>query len=332
MLVIAFAACAVHADPPVFPGGDNDPASPAPTYRTSPFPAAAPSLPDAAGDAGLPAGILDSRYHREAKPAWENLSVLGGLDGSKGPEDLGVSANFGVRGAVQTGMPLVEDWGLGLQVGTGVNYERTATRFMHVLLDTNQRTQSFTTIGLFQRTESGWNWGVVYDFLYDHYYVDMTLGQLRGQAGYWFDPQNEMGLWGTLRAQSERLIISQDNLALEPIDQLNLYWRHIWPTNVVTRGWVGLAEGHGRYILIGPTSPAVHHPLVFGADVFIPLTGSLAIFGEANFITPNDSGTVTALFGLVYYPAGTAGDAFRNRFAPLLPTGNNPTFGVNVQP
>jgi hypothetical protein len=66
--------------------------------------------------------------------------------------------------------------------------------------------------------------------------------------------------------------------------------------------------------------------------VYIPLNGNWAIFGEANFITPNDSGTVTAFFGLVYYPAGGAGNAFRNRFAPMLPLANNPTLAVNLQP
>src|SRR5882724_3819816 len=69
-----------------------------------------------------PADPLPERARRpswEARPFWENFSVLGGLDGAKGPEDLGISANFGYRVAVQTAGPLVAEWGLGVQIGTG---------------------------------------------------------------------------------------------------------------------------------------------------------------------------------------------------------------------
>ena len=39
-----------------------------------------------------------------------------------------------------------------------------------------------------------------------------------------------------------------------------------------------------------------------------------------------------AFLGLAYYPGGGALGALRNRFAPLLPGANNPTFGVNLRP
>jgi hypothetical protein len=281
----------------------------------------------------LPVAIPTGRWLRETKPLWENFSILGGLDGAKGPEDLGISENFGARFTVQTAFPLIDRWGVGLQIGTGLNYHETMTRFLHALTGVHDRTQSFTTLGLFQRSQAGWNWGVAYDFLYESYYVDMNLGQWRGQVGYWYDADNEIGLWGTLRSHGEQLIVNNtQTLTLEPINQLNLYWRHVWPSDAVTRMWIGLAEEHGRFVLFGPSAPSVHHPIVFGAEVFIPLSANVAIFGEANFITPNDTGTVTAMVGLIYYPAGTVGGVFRNRYAPLLPVANNPTFGVNLRP
>ena len=45
-------------------------------------------------------------------------------------------------------------------------------------------------------------------------------------------------------------------------------------------------------------------------------TIGVAIFGEANFITPNDTGTVTATFGLAINLGGRAVEASRDRFAP----------------
>lgn len=265
-------------------------------------------------------------------PWLENFSVLGGIDGAKGPEDLGVSANFGFRTAVQTSGPLVADWGLGLQLGTGVDYHRNATRFVRLLMGARDRNQWFNTIGIFQRTDSGFNWGIAYDFLVEHSYTNVELGQWRAQIGYQLNENNEIGVWGTLRDFGDSARIGALNLSYQPINQYAIYFRHIWPTGVMTRGWAGLAEEHGRFVLGGPAFPQTHHPFVFGADVYIPLSDSWAIFGEANFMTPNDSGTVTAMLGLVWYPSGTAAKALRNQFAPLLPLANNPTFGVNLVP
>ena len=75
----------------------------------------------------------------------------------------------------------------------------------------------------------------------------------------------------------------------------------------------------------------VNHPLVFGADFYVPLNDWVFLFGEANFITPNDSGTVTATLG-VAITWGGARNVARNRFAPLLPVANNPSFAVNLRP
>jgi hypothetical protein len=268
----------------------------------------------------------------EARPFWENFSVLGGLDGAKGPEDLGISANFGYRVAVQTAGPLVAEWGLGVQIGTGVDYHRTATRFLHLLADVHDRTQSFSTLGIFQRTESGLSWGVAYDYLAERYYTHFDIGQWRGQVGLELNPANEIGVWGTLRDKGDSALVGGQVLSLEAINQVNLFLRHTWPTGVMTRAWAGVAEQHGRFVLGGPAYAPTYHPFVFGAEVFIPLNERWAIFGEANFITPNDSGTVTAFLGLVYYPGAGALGALRNRFAPLLPVANNPNFGVNLQP
>src|SRR5262249_39498425 len=116
-----------------------------------------------------------------------------------------------------------------------------------------------------------------------------------------------------------------------PISQANLYWRRIWPNEAVTRAWVGIADRHDQFILVLPGHRTLHHPVVFGADLFVPLTDRLALFGEANFITPNDTGTVTATLGFAWHFGGTAKHQARSRFAPLLPVANNPTFAVDLE-
>jgi hypothetical protein len=261
----------------------------------------------------------------------DNLSVFTGLDGSKGPEDLGINADFGFRSSVAWAYPIMEEYGLGVQVGSAINYHRTALRMLPAITGTHDRVQSFTTFGVFQRTDLGINWGVVYDFLAEDYYQDFEFGQWRGQVGYNLTPEDEVGSWTTLKDFGDDGSAGGQRFKLRPIIQSNVFWRHIWANETVTRMWVGLAESHGRFVLVAPGDTSVHTPWVFGGDVFVPLNESWALFGEANFITPNDTGTVTATFGFAFYPGAKARCAGRSRFAPYLPVANNPTFAINLR-
>lgn len=271
--------------------------------------------------------------HGPRHPGWcDDLSLFLGLDGSKAPEDLGVNANFGLRGAFNWELPIWENRGLGVQVGSAVNYANNALPVLKAVNGTTDRVQSFTTVGLFQRTDFGLNWGVGYDFLAEDYYRSLTFGQWRGQIGHQIGPDNEVGIWTAIRSFGDNARVAGQSFRLKPITQGNLFWRHVWGNESVTRLWVGLAEEHGRFLLGAPARATAHHPFTFGADLYVPLTDHFALFGEANFITPNDTGTVTATLGVAFYPGGRAKSAGRSRFAPLLPVANNTTFAIDVQP
>jgi hypothetical protein len=268
----------------------------------------------------------------EHRTGWfDNFSAFTGLEGVKSPEDLGINANFGLRAAANWGIPLLEQYGIGAQLGSALNYSRTAVRVLRSVTDTRDNTQGFFTAGLFQRTDFGLSWGVVYDFLLQNYYQEFEFGQWRGQIGYAVTNNDEFGLWGAIRDFSESGQVGDQAFQLRPILQGNVYWRHIWEHEIVTRIWVGVAEEHGRFVLVAPGNTSVHHPVEFGADVFVPLSDRLALFGEANFITPNDTGTVTATFGIAFYPGGKARETARSKFAPLLPLANNETFAIDLR-
>ena len=59
---------------------------------------------------------------------FKNLSLFAGLEGSKQPQDFGVNANFGGRFQANLGLPLVEACGLGMQIGTSINYTDNAVQ------------------------------------------------------------------------------------------------------------------------------------------------------------------------------------------------------------
>ncbi len=133
-------------------------------------------------------------------PLWDNLSFFGGLDGSKEPEDLGISAHFGLRVAVNAGFPLLEQDGLGWQVGTALNYSQNAVGVLKLVDGVTNDLQSFTTLGVFQRSPSGVNWGLVFDFRNDDYYQNLSFGQWRGQVGYDLGADDEVGVKAMVRS------------------------------------------------------------------------------------------------------------------------------------
>ncbi len=126
---------------------------------------------------------------RTTSPAspWSNLSVFAGLDGSKQPQDLGINANMGVRFSVNAGFPLPSLGGVGIQAGVAVNASDAAVHVLDQIEGTSRRTQTFTTVGLFQNAGKA-NWGLVYDHLEQSYYDRFSLGQVRGTAGYLVNP------------------------------------------------------------------------------------------------------------------------------------------------
>jgi hypothetical protein len=262
---------------------------------------------------------------------FDNVYFFAGLDGAKEPEDLGINTNFGARLHFNWGIPVWQDAGIGIQIGSGLNFHNNAQSILHDLGGPTDRTQSFTSLGLFQRTEGGLNWGFTYDFRFDDYYRQIDTSQWRFQIGHMVGPSDEFGVWGTVHERISGAVVAGQLYTYEAINQYNVFWRHVWPGEASTRVWLGVAENHDTFVFGLPPSRRSNHPLVFGTDFYIPLSDCVFLFGEANFITPIDTGTVTATVGLAITWGG-ARNLARGRFMPLLPVANNSSFAVNLRP
>src|SRR5262249_15870516 len=94
--------------------------------------------------------------------------------------------------------------------------------------------------------------------------------------------------------------------------------------------WIGISEGHAQANLALGDLKRTGAQFVFGAEVDVPLNQYFAIYGQANFISPADSGTVDSFLGLTYYPGAHAFPANRNPFAPLLSLANSTMFATNL--
>lgn len=261
----------------------------------------------------------------------DTLSVFLGYEGSKQPQDFGVNAHFGGRTHINWGAPLWEEAGLGLQLGTAINATANAVQVNERIEGNSSRTQSFTTVGLFQRDPSGWRWALAYDFLFQDYYDDFDLGQWRGRLGYELSPANEVGVQAAVSDNGDAGQFGPVDVYLRPITHGSVYWRHTWNNGAALRGWIGVAEGHSEANVALGDLPPQDECLVYGSDVFVPLGDYLAIFGESNFMTPADTGAVDAYLGFEIFPWGGAKRSRRNPFTPVLPVANNTSMTVDLE-
>ncbi len=265
----------------------------------------------------------------ERETLFDNLSLFGGLDGSKQPQDFGINAHFGGRIHANWGIPLVRDLGIGLQLGAGYNFSDNAVQVVERVLGPTNRQQYFQTVGLFQSTEFV-RWGVAYDFLNQSYYDQFNLGQWRGKLEVILTEKDDVGVWVAFEGQDDQGFFGGTEVTLRPISQGNIFWTHIWEHQARTTIWAGMSEGHSQANAALGDLPRTHDCFVFGSELHIPLNDRVALYGQANFIRPADTGTVDATLGLVYYPGTSAYRARQQRFAPLFAVGNNPTFAQDL--
>lgn len=261
----------------------------------------------------------------------DNFSVFTGLEGSKQPQDFGVNAHFGGRVATNLGIALHRDLGIGFQIGTSINATASAVQVLELIGAGTGRVQSFTTVGLFQRTDGGWIWGVGYDFLYQEYTDVATLGQARIRLGYELTENSEIGARAMIATQdAQNVDFGGVDVTLEAIDQAHLYWRKFWASRGFTECWIGISEGHSEANIVTGDRPELDNQFVFGSSFHQPLNDYLALYGEANLMMPSDTGTVDAFLGFECYPGGGSWSSQRNRYNPALGVANNTNFSVNL--
>ena len=275
----------------------------------------------------------DSDQLTDLAPTWkwsDSLELFMGLDGSKQPQDFGVNAQFGGRVQANLGVPLWEENGIGFQIGTAVTQADHAVAVTHAIEGSSSRTQSFTTMGVFQRTESGWTWAIVNDVLYQQDYDRETLDQWRARVGFDLNGRDEIGIMGSIPQAGANASWAGIDVHLSPLRQGSMFWRHDWESGAQTTGWFGIADRHGQANAAINDRPNTNYVIVFGADLQVPLNNYWALFGEANFVMPSDTGSVDAYLGFAYYPGGGAFGWRRRTWSPVLPVASSPSFVTNL--
>ncbi len=266
---------------------------------------------------------------------FENLTVFGGAEGFKSNVDFGNNGNFGLSYGVNFGRPVPFFNDLAFQVGGRVVQSNLSGYDTVGVFETDARNQFFVTAGIFRRFRhcTGLQWGVVYDYLSDEYYVDMNLGQVRGEISFRGPKQFELGVWVAANvADDEQPVPAGANqlanfpgvIGWETQDQYNFFVRR-QGCGGEFRVWGGFTDDSDG---------------IFGGDFRAAITHRFAVVGGFNYLIPNESaeegGFQQEAWGvgvnLVWHIGGRAQCASCSPFRPLFEVANNATMITDLQP
>ncbi len=261
-----------------------------------------------------PMGPLWWVGHPRFRGLLRDLSLFAGVHGFKGPLDQGRNGNFGFHEGFNFGSPLGGPWGLGYQVGAAAVHSNFTGADAS---DPGQdRNQVFITAGIFRPRCVGLNWGVVFDYLNDNYYIDADLRQIRSETSWRFPNGSEVGYWGAYGVSKDRSL----ELQLQPTDLFAFYYRRHFQGGGDGRIWGGFS-GHGDG--------------VFGADIRVPIGHGWALENSINYLAPksaNGNGqrhereSWGVNIQLVWYLGQPAACALKSPYRPLFGVANNATF------
>ncbi|MDH3718686.1 MAG: hypothetical protein OES79_11255 [Planctomycetota bacterium] len=255
-------------------------------------------------------------------------SIFLGMQGFKGPQDLGRNGNFGFHQGFEIAVPspiVPISFQLGLRF-TQSNFEGNQVTDSY---RSDSREQVFLTTGLFRRADGccPWQWGVVFDWMHDEYWVEADFSQVRLEISRHTRCGNE---WGFLAAfgtgeenfDDQRIRELEDfDFGAKPTDYYGVFWRR-----------ATAACGEWR-LLAGVTERS---DTILGGDFWLPVGSCLALDGDFTFlIAENDGlrGQQEEAFGvglsLVWYPYRPPRNVAGNPLRPLLRVADNARFFVN---
>jgi len=256
-------------------------------------------------------------------PQWpNNIDILAGVQGFKGPLDQGRNGNFGFHEGFNVGGHLWLTKCVSYQFGgtwTQQNFHGDQTPGFY---RDDTRQQVFGTAGFFVRADNclPWQGGVVVDWLHDDYGVEYNVGQVRAEISRVGCFGNEFGFMGAFRIREDEVNMGtigqlQGLVTLQTVDQYCLFVRTHFDNCGEGRLWGG-ATGDGDGI--------------FGGDYRIPLSDRFLLQGNFNYLITRESeqqGQRNEAWGisleLVFQPFCRARRSMSDRNRPLFNVADN---------
>lgn len=254
--------------------------------------------------------------------AFENVQLFGGVAAFKGPVDHGLNGNFGFHEGVNWSGPVFEYGGIGGQIGFRAVQSNLAESYVF----NDNRIQTFFTTGLFHRPMcgSGWQGGVVFDWLHDDYYANMNVAQLRGEISWLCCDGHELGAWAATATTSDSAEAHGISGAFswEPMDLYAFFYRR------------NLANGGSGRLSAGATGDGQG---LLGFDIFAPVSQQVALVIAANYVIgrnePHPQESLSEAWGItisfVWFPFYKNCCSPRNPYRPIFGVADNTSMMLN---
>lgn len=240
----------------------------------------------------------------------QDLTIFGGVEGFKGNLDQGRNGNFGFSEGFNWGSPFWNAAGIGFQFGGMA----TQTNLNESVNFDRDRQQHFLTAGFFRREmgRQGWQYGAVYDQLFDEFTESLDLGQIRGEMSYLWG-QHEIGFWFATGSKSETIPRGTNLVEFSTVDQYAAFYRRRLYGNGEGRLWAGFTDNSDTIV---------------GGEFRLPMGEQLALQTGFNYLSPqNDeqgqSEGWNVSMSVVWYLGNSATCAGRSRFRPLFNVADN---------
>lgn len=263
-----------------------------------------------------------------------------GFDSFKGVSDSSYSSNFGAVTGLNAAVPVpgLRDYGIGWQLGMTYGVYDFDGRINSVN-DAQSQQQTFLTTGFYRKAsgDQQLSFGLVYDWMFNNNWGALTnaqtMGQWRSQFEWAFSGSNAVGVYGCVRDRSSVQLHNGFPVTDRPVSQVNLFWHHKFESAADSYLWVGLPQ---RDRLNGDGSLG---DWIIGANIQVPLTQRLALYGNAQYMHPSAAAGAYASMeadwnigaGIVWYFGGNAVSHSINGkcWLPYMPVANNSTFLVD---
>lgn len=226
-----------------------------------------------------------------------------------------------------------EQWGIQIGGSYGV-YDWNGNLSAPSSRQSGTQQQAFITTGFSWRTccESGFNFGLVYDWMWNKNFgifrLQTNVDQLRFQGGYQFCNRDEFGLWGTLDLHWSERTSQQIPVTFRAISQINLFWKHIFANCSETKLWAGIPSKRSLMFSTGRAGK-----FILGGSFKTYFTDRLGLEGHASYMHPHSS---SGAFKQRLYGANICieltyafGD-YQCCKKPYLEVGNNSNFFVDT--
>jgi hypothetical protein len=266
----------------------------------------------------------DTPWDVSLKHWWtRDLEVFGGIQGFRGAFDRTTNGNFGINEGFNFGAPLgIFDW--GWQIGAEAT-QSNLTGANSSDPESQNRNQFFVTGGIFKRArEWGCQWGVVYDWLHDVYFLKADLKQIRSDSSFLFPGGvHEVGYFGAYGTGGQNYVLLDRNVKyfiyMEPTDVFALYYRRYFDGGGDGRIWLGWT-GNGAGVL--------------GGEIRVPMGKSWELQNRFNYLIPkqgNGGGAESqeswgVSLNLVWYIGHPAGCERYHPYRPFLNVADNTLF------